>query len=90
MQMLSCISLVDNIDPHRHANSRAQHGPWELTVVRSGYYFLIVSGVTIAQLNLTPPDAQFMHFTQSVWTDERARRSEAGQLQECPASEQAG
>ena len=85
MNLFSCIRLVHNIDPHRHANSRAQHGPRELTVVGSGY-----KSVTACQLNLTLADAQLMHTTDSERTEAGARGSEARQLQECPPSEQAG
>ena len=85
MNLFSCFRLVHNIDPNGYANRRAQHGPGELTVVGSGY-----KSVTACQLNLTLADAQHMHFTESERTEAGARGSEARQLQECPASEQAG
>jgi hypothetical protein len=84
MYLLGCIRLVDNIDPKRHANSCAQRRPRELTVVGSGY-----KSVT-RDFNLTRADAQLMHFTERERTETGPRRSEPRQLQECPASEQAG
>jgi hypothetical protein len=88
MNLLSCIRLVEHIDPHGHSNSRAQHRPRELTVVGSGY-----KTVTRAQLDLTLADAQHMHCgfrTKTERTEAGARRGEPRQLQEGPASEQAG
>jgi hypothetical protein len=93
MNLLSCIGLVANIDPNGHSNSRAQHRPGELIVVGSGYYLSTILGMTRRQLNLTLADAQ--HMNSGIHgirkrAEAGARSGEPRQLQESPASEQAG
>jgi len=88
MNLLSCIGLVENIDPNGHSNSRAQHRPRELTVVASGY-----KPVTVCQLNRALTDAQHMNFGIHgirKRAEASTRSGESRQLQESPASEQAG
>ena len=88
MDQLGGVGFIKHMDANALSNSGPQHGPRELIVVGSGY-----KSVIFPQLNLTPADTQDMNNRfrgKHQGAEARARHREARQLQEGPASEQAG
>jgi hypothetical protein len=89
VDLLGGVGFIEYIDAHALSNSRPQHRPRELTVVGSGYYLSSIPGVTLPQLNLTLADAKHMP-ARLLGKCKGIQGQKARQLQNRPASEQAG
>ena len=90
MDPLGGVGFIEDFDADALSNSHPQHGARELIVVGSGYYLSTIPGVTVPQLNLTLADTQYMTTARLLGKHKRAQGQKARQLQEGPASEQAG
>jgi hypothetical protein len=91
MDLLGGVGFIADIDTNPLSNSRSQHRPGELTVVRSGYYLSALLRVIRRQLNLTLADMQHVNISfPGHGHRKRAQGYKPRQLKEGPASEQAG